>query len=351
MTRASSQSPPWTSRARLAVLGTGTALPGPPLSSEDLIELVHRRFAVDVRHEARAVARRMAIASRHICRDFAARHEAARPGQGNADLAAGAVAVALAAAGLNVSDVGYLIGHTTTPEQPLPSNIAYVADRLGYAGPHVELRQACTGFANALMIATGLLAAPGAKPVVIVGSETGSLFFDPGRMAQDRGQIVNMMQMGDGAGAVVLGPAPQAGAMLEAIWFGSIGLGRRPGIQQLSGRQEFDHDFAGILKSGRELFDADVAAASALGFPVEAAHFLIPHQVSGRVRLQAASHLGVSQERVFVNADRIGNTGSAAIWLALADLRASGLETGARVLALGAEASKYLYGGFAYVHG
>ena len=51
-----------------------------------------------------------------------------------------------------------------------------------------------------------------------------------------------------------------------------------------------------------------------------------------------------------VNAGRLGNTGSAAIWLALAELRSS-LEPGASVLALGAEATKYMFGGFHYVHG
>ena len=62
------------------------------------------------------------------------------------------------------------------------------------------------------------------------------------------------------------------------------------------------------------------------------------------------SFLGIEPARVFVNADRLGNTGSAAIWLALADLR-SALEPGASVLALGAEATKYMFGGFHYVHG
>ena len=60
--------------------------------------------------------------------------------------------------------------------------------------------------------------------------------------------------------------------------------------------------------------------------------------------------LGIEPTRVFVNAGRLGNTGSAAIWLALAELRSS-LEPGASVLALGAEATKYMFGGFHYVHG
>jgi 3-oxoacyl-[acyl-carrier-protein] synthase-3 len=37
------------------------------------------------------------------------------------------------------------------------------------------------------------------------------------------------------------------------------------------------------------------------------------------------------------------------MWLALADLRRN-LEPGASVLALGAEATKYMFGGFRYVH-
>jgi 3-oxoacyl-[acyl-carrier-protein] synthase III len=351
MTVAAPGAAPWTSKARLSVLGTGLALPGEPVSTDALIALIGSRFGIGCEREAKAVAQRLAIHSRHVCRDFEQRNEPARSGDNNADLAARAVSAALADAGLKVEDIGFLIGHTTTPQQPLPANIALVADRLEYSGPHVELRQACTGFANGLMIATGLLAAADARPVVIVGSETGSLFFDPLRLAEDRGQIVNMVQMGDGAGAIVLGPAAAQGPALEAAWIGSIGLGRAPGIQQQHGALEFSHDFAEILKSGPQLFDADIAAATALGHPPGQADFIIPHQVSGRVRNQAAAHLGLAPERIFVNADRLGNCGSAAIWIALADLRSTAPTSGMRVLALGAEASKFIYGGFAYVHG
>ena len=48
----------------------------------------------------------------------------------------------------------------------------------------------------------------------------------------------------------------------------------------------------------------------------------------------------------------LGNLGSAAIWVTLDRLRRSGrLAVGDRVLVLGAEASKYMFGGFLYVHG
>ena len=226
-----------------------------------------------------------------------------------------------------------------------------VADELGYGGPHLELRQACTGFANALMIAFGLMAMPGARPVAIVGSETGSLFFDPARVAQDSGQLVNLVQMGDAAAAMIIGPADAAKDGISAAWFGATGLGRAPGLQLHYGKREFDHDFAGILAGGGMLFDAGKAAAVAQNCALDSADFIVPHQVNGGIGEQLARHFGLPVERFFVQADRVGNTGSAAIWLALDTLRKNELTPGKRVVALGAEATKYMYGGFAYDHG
>lgn len=342
---------PWLSRGQVAVIGTGSALPGTAISTDELVAKLEDRFAFSAGREAKAIARRMGIATRHISRRFDERHEAASIGCSNADLAAMAVKRALADARLPIADIGYLIGHTATPLQPLPGNIAFVADLLGYSGPHIELRQACTGFANALMIAFGLIAGGLDAPVAIVGSETGSLFFDPDRATSDRGQCVNLVQMGDAAAAVIVAPATPGCSTISCSWFGATGLDRDPGLQMRAGRSEFEHDYANIAASGPALFAAGVAAAAMQGITPGNADHIVPHQVSGTIRTQIASHLGVDRERVFGNAERVGNTGSAAIWLALAELRASGLAPGARVLALGAEATKYMHGGFVYEQG
>jgi 3-oxoacyl-[acyl-carrier-protein] synthase III len=340
---------PWFSKGCIGVLGSGQALPGIEVATGDLIAIVQHRFGFARVREATAIAARLGIASRHLCRDFDTRQEAARSGASNADLAAQAVRVALEEAGLRACDLAYLIGHTTTPDQPLPANVAFVADRLGYDGPHIELRQACTGFANALMIAFGLIAS-GSGPVAIVGSETGSMFFDPAKLHDEADQIVNMVQMGDGAGAVIVGPARNEGALIEAAWFGALGLGRRPGISRQHHTHRFDHDFTAIRAEGHRLFDAGRDAAVAQGFTIQAAGRVVPHQVSGRIGALAAAHFNLPLDRVFVQADRIGNTGSAAIWIALDTLRAQAAP-GDTVVVLGAEASKHMYGGFAYRHG
>ncbi len=350
MTISTDAGAPWLSTGKLAVLGTGAALPGELVETEALIAHVASQFGLERQREARAIARRMAIDSRYFCRPFEARHEVARPGQSNPDLVAQAVQVALDDAGLAIDDIGYLVGHTTTPVQPIPSNIALAADRLGYRGPHIELRQACTGFANALMIAFGLLAAPNAKPVVIVGSETGSLWFDPVRAATDTAQLVNLMQMGDGAAAIVLAPATADRPALHSAWFGALGLDKQPGLYIRHGTTEFEHDYSAILASGRMLFEAGAASALRHGIQLDSADRVVPHQVNGRIGDHVARHFGIPVSRTFANAGRIGNTGSAAIWLALAELRAGALAQGERVLVLGAEATKYMYGGFAYDH-
>ena len=342
---------PWQSRGKLAVLGSGLALPGRPVSTDALVAMLEDRFGFSSGREARAIAKRMGIATRHISRSFVQRHERALAGCSNAELSAIAVNRALDDAGLSVGKIGYLIGHTTTPVQPLPGNITFVADRLGYAGPHVELRQACTGFGNALMIAFGLIAGGLDEPIAIVGAETGSLFFDPVRAGKDRGQCVNLVQMGDAAAAIIVAPGAAGHSMISGAWFGAMGLGRPPGLQMHTGRHEFEHDYAQIAASGPALFAAGIAAAASQGITADGVDTIVPHQVSGSIRSQIASHLGIDRERVFGNADRVGNTGSAAIWLALAELRAGGLASGTRVLALGAEATKYMHGGFLYEHG
>lgn len=275
----------WFSHRVAAVLGTGIALPGPAVATERLLD--QAGLEGRQRSLAKTVADRLGIRTRHVGRSWSARIDALCEGADNPTLAARAVGAALNDAGLQVSDLGYLIGHTATPAQPLPGNITFVADRLGYRGPHVELRQACTGFANALMIAMGLLSAPNARPVAIVGSETGSVFLDLTALADEAGQIVNLVQMGDGAGAIVLGPPAPGADRLSAAWFGTIGLDRSPGLQMRNGGSAapgnnsrgplgFEHDFSAVPSSSKRASQRRLAKGSRLAtwtgsFPIRLA--------------------------------------------------------------------------------
>lgn len=339
----------WFDAGALTVEGMGTALPGPPIGTSELLRHIDAHFGLTLSRRGAAVARRLGVGTRHISRDLRARTEQPRAIDANAALAARAVTAALCEAKRGVDEVRYLIAHTATPATWLPPGVTAVAEHLGYTGPCVELRQACTGFANALVFARGLADGLVDGVAVIVGSETGSTFFDPLRAAACDAQLINMLQMGDGAAAVVLSGRRMEGSCLQRLYYGHSGRGRAPGFMLAAGAREFAHDYASVRQYGAELFRSALAAAQALGISLSEVDWLIPHQANGHMARLLGDDLGFDPDRIHVNADRVGNTGSAAIWLALAELRPR-MRPGERALVLGAEATHYMYGGFEYVH-
>jgi 3-oxoacyl-[acyl-carrier-protein] synthase III len=347
---------------RLKVLGMASALPGPSVSTDELLKCVASRFGIPISRIGQRIVKSLGINTRHLSRDLIERIESPRPGCRNPELAARATAAAIKQANKMTHQMGYLLSHTTTPGRLLPPNAAEVAQLLNFTSPFAEFRQACTGFANALQFAAGMLHRVDAPPVAIVGSETGSVFFDPLAVIKDAAQWVNLVQMGDGAGAIILGPDDgQAGAYIETIFFGHIGLGHAPGFELKAGGSDqpggyeiatFRHDYKAIEAYGPKLFDAGMVAVQKAGIELDKIDYILPHQANGRMAEWLAPRLGVNIERIVGNGAEVGNLGSAAIWVALDTLRRSGrLQVGQRLLVLGAEATQYSYGGFVYVHG
>jgi 3-oxoacyl-[acyl-carrier-protein] synthase-3 len=345
------------SNTRLKLLGSGSALPGDPVDNDELLTALAAHCGSGKARLARKYAERLGIRSRHVSRDLNKAKSGTRAGFDAPTLCKTAVVDAL-----GDSDMSYLIGHTSSPHSLLPPNIAWVADELRYTGPYVELRQACTGFANALAIAAAMIAEDHGAKIGIVGSENGSPYFDISRDFADREQLINFVQMGDGAGAVLLGADDSSGQdIVSDVFVGQIGLGMQPGIRLKGGGSAdpncdkglpyFEHRASDVRRNGEKLITAGINAIESQGYSLGDFDWVIPHQVNGHVGRMFAERYPETEGRVFVTADRLGNLGSAAIWASFDELRRSGkLERGQRVLILGAEASKYLYGGFVYTH-
>jgi 3-oxoacyl-[acyl-carrier-protein] synthase III len=354
---------------RVQLLGVGLALPGAPVSTTALCARIEERFGVPAERTGRRLGAQLQVETRHLCRDFTEAVEAPRPGHRNPELAATALAAALADARVRAGDLDYLLTHTATPARALPGGSAEVAARVGARCAHAEFRQACTGFANALQFAFALLREPGARPVAIVGSETGSVFFDPRRLAGDAGQWVNFLQMGDGAAAVVLGRDEgsdndgdgsehregRGGPYLSSAYFGQSPDAPAAGLQLAGGGSDspapgagvlrFAHDFAAVARHGPALLEAGVDTLRAHGHPFETAARFVPHQASGAVAAWFAQRFGVQPSRVCDHARRVGNLGSASLWAALCDVLPT-LAQGEKAFFLGAEATQYSFGGF-----
>ncbi len=322
---------------QLGVLGTGSALPGAAMTTSELVRRASGYLPPSSPALALRIGKRLGINTRHLVRSFDAPQEVPRTIDTAPKLAARAVRAALADGAYDVQRLRMLLSHTATPHTLLPGNVAWVAEEMGYQGAHMELRQACTGFAAATVLSAALIAS-GIGPIAIVGSETGSVFLDPRYVAIDKAQLVNLVQMGDGAGAITLGPiGDMTLGRIELAFYGSIEGNRAPGIALRQGGSGSPH----VDTTRTPHFSHDHETVRAYGFAA-----------NGRMAEHVAKRLKLSAEKVICEASILGNLGSAAIWVALDRLRRSGrLVGGDRVMVLGAEASKYMFGGLLYIHG
>jgi 3-oxoacyl-[acyl-carrier-protein] synthase III len=341
---------------RVRLLGTGLSLPGAATTSLELCTTLQNRFGVPAVRMGQRLSRRLQVETRHLCRSFEAAVEPPRPGQRNPELAAQALKLALRQAQVRASDLDYVLTHTATPARGLPAGSAEVVARVQAICPHAEFRQACTGFANALQFACALLREPGARPVAIVGSETGSVFFDPRQLRQDPSQWINLLQMGDGAAAVVLGANDaRAGPWIESAYFGQLPNAPAAGLAFNAGGSDqpapgagvltFTHDFESVARHGATLLEAGRNTLQAQGHTWNNAVQLVPHQASGAVANWFSQHFDVPRSRVCDHGRWVGNLGSASIWAALHTVLPT-LNPGEQAWFLGAEATQYSFGGF-----
>lgn len=345
------------SSTRLKLLGSGSALPGASVENDELLAALEAHCGPRIARRARRYVNRLGIRSRHLSRDLNKSVSGARDGMDAPTLCR----LALEQAGPS-QEYAFLIGHTSTPHTLLPPNIAWVAESMRYSGQYLELRQACTGFANALTVAAAMIVEDPSSKIAIVGSENGSPYFDISATFAVKEQLINYVQMGDGAGAVAVGVDDGGrSAVLSDIFVGQVGTDLRPGISIEGGGSGqpvcsaslpvFRHNATDVRKNGARLIELGVDAVESRGYALRDFDWIIPHQANGHIAAMFAARYPHTQSKVVVSADRLGNLGSAAIWVSFDQLLRSGrLERGQRVVVLGAEASKYLYGGFVYTH-
>jgi 3-oxoacyl-[acyl-carrier-protein] synthase-3 len=240
-----------------------------------------------------------------------------------------------------------IIVGTVTPDMPMPATAAYVQQKLG-AGtcPSFDLSAACAGFVYGLSIADQFIKSGAMKHVLVVGVELLSRVID----WEDRTTCV---LFGDGAGAVVVGPAEddQRGVLSTAILTdGSLATSLwipGGGSAMPASHAVIDEKKHKVAMRGQDIFKIAVknlysASKNALeqaGISNADIDWVCPHQANLRIINQVVSRLEVPDEKVLVNIDRVGNTSSASIPILLDEnVRSGKIKAGDTVLmcALGA---------------
>ena len=283
---------------RSVIRGTGSALPKRRVDNAELAQMV------DTTDEW--IVERTGIRSRYIAGD----------GETTASLAHEAALKAIAAAGLEPTDIGLIVLATATPDQTFPSSATKVQALLGINDCIAfDVHAVCTGFLYALSVADSMVRGGSAKAALVIGAETFSRILD----WEDRTTCV---LFGDGAGALVLvGEDGEAGILATRLHAD----GRHNDMLYVDGGPSTTGTVGKLRMKGREVFrHAVVNLADVLGEVLNAAghepsdvDWVVPHQANMRILDATARKLGLPPEKVVVTVDQHANTSAASVPLAL----------------------------------
>ncbi|GEK19617.1 beta-ketoacyl-ACP synthase III [Cellulomonas xylanilytica] len=255
------------------------------------------------------------------------------------DLAEGAARAALENAGLTGADIDAVILSTVTYFHQTPAAAAIIADRIG-ATPAAafDISAACAGYCYGIGQADALVRAGTARNVLVIGAEKMSELVDPA----DR--TISFL-LGDGAGAVVIGPSETPG-IGPTIWGsdGSQAQAIRQTHSWLATRDE-GLGWPTLRQEGQSVYKwavwqmAPVAqkAMDAAGVTADEIEAFIPHQANMRIIDQMIKTLKLP-DTVVVGRDiaETGNTSAASIPLATERLLREGqVPSGALALQIG----------------
>jgi 3-oxoacyl-[acyl-carrier-protein] synthase III len=286
------------------ITGTGSCLPPNRLTNADMVDMLAKR---GVETSDDWIVERTGIRARHFVAD----------GVFASDLAAVACREAMAAAGVQPSDIDLIIVATSTPDMVFPSTAALLQHKLGIAGcPVFDVQAVCSGFIYALTVADALIQSGTAHKALVVGAEVFSRILD----FNDRTTCV---LFGDGAGAVVLEASDKPGILATDIHAD----GKHSGILCVPGHVSGGSILGDpLLKmDGQAVFklavgvleDTARAVLAKAGKTAEEVDWLIPHQANIRIMQSTARKLKLSMDKVVVTVDQHGNTSAASIPLAL----------------------------------
>lgn len=241
------------------------------------------------------------------------------------DMAAVAAEHALAAAGLDATDIDMLLVCTCSPDRLIPSAAAMVQAKIGaHNAGTMDLNAACTGFLYGLSTAAGMIASGIVERALIIGAEKLTAFLNTEERATG-------VLFGDGAGAVVLQGTDNPDEGILATELGSDGRltellsVTHTGTEYPKGDPLYAERT--VYMEGREIFrnavvkmgESAQAALEKAGLTLQDVDLLIPHQANVRIIDATAKRMDLDPSQVYVNIASYGNTSAATIPIALAE--------------------------------
>ena len=315
------------------IRGTGRYLPPRIVTNEDMTQWM------DTTDEW--IRQRTGIERRHWI--------PAEGGVGASDLGLEASKIALQRAGWQARDLDLIIFATLSPDIFFPGSGCLMQHKLGLtATPALDIRQQCTGFLYGLTTADAYIRSGLANRILLVGAEVHSTGLNISTEGRDVAVI-----FGDGAGAVclegietedpvgILASALHAnGEFAESLMVeaGTSRLNPRISHELLDqGRHWPKMDGKTIFKLAvQKLPEVTLEALEKAALPLEDVDLFIPHQANLRINQFFQQSMKLTDDKVFNNIQRYGNTTAASIPIAFDEALEMGLiGDGSTVLFLG----------------
>jgi 3-oxoacyl-[acyl-carrier-protein] synthase-3 len=254
---------------------------------------------------------------------------AAAPDESVVEMAVTAGGKALAAAGIDASQVGLVMLATCSMPGPLPGGAPEIAARLGAsAAGATDIGAGCAGFAYAVGLAADTVRVGTAEHVLVIGSERLLDLVNH----DDRGSA---FLFGDGAGAAVVSRS-DVDAIGPVVWahdgdqHDKLTIHGTPPLLAMEGRAVYRW-------ATTSLPDLCLRAVSEAGLELSDLKAFVPHQANLRITESVVAHLGLG-DHVVVARDIVdsGNTSAASVPLALDRLLELGqVSSGDAVLLVG----------------
>lgn len=285
----------------MKIIGTGSAYPKRTITNAHLAQLMDTSDAW--------IRERTGICTRQVITDETLE-----------DLAAEAAQKALDDAGINATELDYIICSNVVNEYVTPSVASLVEGKIGAMCPCVDLNAACTGFIYAIDYAEALLQTGRATNILVMAAE------EPTRMV-DWNNRSTCVLFGDGAGAMVV----TKGKGLK-----SIKVSSKSNTAVLHYKRKLEptpfvtkeEKHIPLYMAGQEVFKTAVTCS--VGDLLDVLHeaglgkdditYYILHQANFRILDYIRHRFGVDGDKIPMNVDKYGNTSSASIPLLLDEL-------------------------------
>jgi 3-oxoacyl-[acyl-carrier-protein] synthase-3 len=281
----------------------------------------------------------------------------AEPGVGTSDLATEAAIRAIADAGIDKSEIDFIVAATLSPDHYFPGIGVQVQAKLGLKEiGALDVRNQCSGFIYALSVADQYIRTGTYNKILLVAAELQSANLD----FSDEGRDMAVL-FGDGAGALVLEANDSDdgrgvlschlfsdGRFVSELWMEKPSSKDNPTF-----REEFFHQGKFYPRmNGRLVFknacekmpQAVMAGLEKLGLTVNDIDYLIPHQANDRISQMVARGLKIPEEKVIRNIHKYGNTTAASIPIALSEAVKEGKIKPGMLIALTAFGSGFTWG-------